>query len=165
MRIHANPLALAAYARQSRRSAHDDQQSQRQHAEGQLRRAGAILRRQRQRPDPRSQRLSQFDRRLSQRRAGACSATSRPSRSAPENSAAFGLDEHDAGADRQHPAPARRQRHSGRRQHQEAAAATDRVAAAGDRDHAADRPHDDDPRLGRRTSSSSWRSRSGSSCW
>ena len=42
--------------RQSRRSAHDHQQSQRQHAEGQFRRAGAGLDDQRQRPDPRSRR-------------------------------------------------------------------------------------------------------------
>ena len=55
------------------------------------------------------------------RRSGC--ATSPRSRSAPENDQLVGLDEHDAGADRQHPAPARRQRHPGRRQHQEAAAA------------------------------------------
>ena len=54
---------------QSRRSAHDDQQSQRQYAQGQFRRAGAVLDDQRQRPDPGSEGLSQFGRRLSQRRA------------------------------------------------------------------------------------------------
>ena len=71
VRIHANPLALAAYGAQSRRSQNDHRQSQRQYAEGQFRRPGAVLRHQRQRPDPRSQRLSQFGRRLSQQRAGA----------------------------------------------------------------------------------------------
>ena len=50
---------------QSRRSAHNDQQSQRQHAQGQFRRADAILDDQRQRPDPRSEGLSQVGRRLS----------------------------------------------------------------------------------------------------
>ena len=51
---------------------------------------------------------------------------------APENSKLSGLDEHDAGAHRQHPAPARRQRHPGRRQHQEAVAVAHRLAARGD---------------------------------
>ena len=39
-----------------------------------------------------------------------------------ENGAAGGLDERHARGDRQHPAPARRQRHRGRRQHQKTAA-------------------------------------------
>ena len=43
--------------RQSRRPAHDDRQPQRQHAEGRLRRAGAVVDDQRQRPDPRSRRI------------------------------------------------------------------------------------------------------------
>ena len=73
---------------------------------------------------------------------------------------ALRLDERDAGADRQHSAPAGRQRHSSRRQHQEAAADADGVAAARDHDHAADRPHHDDPRFGRATSNSNCRWRS-----
>ena len=106
---------------QSRRSPNDDRQSQRQHAEGQFRRPVAILRHQRQRPDPRSQRLPQFGRRLSQQRARSAERR-RHGRDRGGEQPAFRLDEHDAGADRQHPAPAGRQRHSGRRQHQEPAA-------------------------------------------
>ena len=68
---------------QSRRPAHDHRQPQRQHAEGQFRRPGAVLRHQRQRPDPRSQRLSQIGRRLPQRRAGAAHRRRDASRSPP----------------------------------------------------------------------------------
>ena len=69
-RAHPRQSARARRLRpQSRRSENDDRQPQRQHAQGQFRRAGAILRDQRQRSDPRPERLRQFGRRLSQRRA------------------------------------------------------------------------------------------------
>ena len=48
---------------------------------------------------------------------------------APENSRLSGLDGHDSGAYRQHPASARRERHSGRRQHQGRAAELEREPA------------------------------------
>ena len=83
---------------QSRRPAHDHRQPQRQHAEGQFRRPVAVLRHQRQRPDPRSQRLPQLGRRLPQRRAGAAHRRRRRVEIGAENDAAVGVDEPDAGA-------------------------------------------------------------------
>ena len=65
-------------------------------------------------------------RRLPQRRAGAAARRRRRSIEAPGEQQAGRLDEHDAGGDRQRPAPARRQRHRGGRQHQGAAAAAAR---------------------------------------
>ncbi len=102
---------------QSRRSQNDHRQSQRQYAEGQFRRSVAVLRHQRQRPDPQSQRLPQFGRRLPQQRAGPAERRRHRGDRGGEQPA-FRLDERDAGADRQHPAPAGRERHPGRRQHQ-----------------------------------------------
>ena len=81
-RAHPRQSARARrLCRQSRRPSHDDQQSQRQHAEGQFRRAVAILRRQRQRPDPRPQRLSRIRSSPIATTRRCCSATSPPSRS------------------------------------------------------------------------------------
>ena len=69
VRIHANPLALAAYGLNLDDLRTDDRKSQRQHAEGQFRRAGAEFVDQRQRSNQECERLCPCDRRLSQRRA------------------------------------------------------------------------------------------------
>ena len=70
-RPHPRQSARAVLSgRQSRRSAHHDREPERQHAEGQFRRAGAILGDQRQRSDPRPERLREIGHRLPQRRAG-----------------------------------------------------------------------------------------------
>ena len=83
VRIHVNPLALSSFGHQPRRSAHHDRQPQRQHAEGKFRRAGAILGDQRQRSDPRPERLSRnrSSPTATARRSG--SPMSRRSRSGP----------------------------------------------------------------------------------
>ena len=148
--------------RESRRPAHDDQQSQRQHAQGQFRRAGAIVDDQRQRSDPRPEGLSEVGRRLPERRADPA-LRRRHRRDGAGKQPAFGLDEHDAGAHRQYPAPAGRERHSGRRRHQGGAAGAERQSSGGSDGQAPDRPHDDDPGLGQRRRSSNWRSPSASS--
>ena len=70
LRPHPRQSARPFFGRrQSRRFAHDDQQPQRQHAQGKFRRPRASLGDQRQRSDPRSERLRQVGHRLPQRRA------------------------------------------------------------------------------------------------
>ena len=80
-----------------------------------------------------------------------------------ENNAG-GLGQRHARGDHQRPAPARRQRHRGRRPHQGAAAAADR-AAAGARRRGAHRPHRHHPRLGARRADRAAASPSPWSCW
>ena len=165
VRIHANPLALAAYGlnlddlrttvanlnvNTPKGNFDGPAQSFAINANDQIR-------------DPK--RLSQVDRRLPQRRAGAAQRRRDASRSPPENARLS------AWMNRTPALLVNIQRQPGAnviqvgRQHQAAAADADRVAAAGDRHHAADRPHRHHPRLGRATSSSSWRSPSAWSCW
>ena len=149
VRIHANPLALAAYAVNLDDLQNDDRQSQRQYAQGQFRRAGAVLRRQRQRPDPRSQRLSQFHRRLSQRRAGEAERR-RHGRDRGRRTAQLSAWMNTTPAlivniQRQPGANVIQVVDSIKKLLPQLTASLPH----GDRDHAAHRPHHDDPRLGR----------------
>ena len=71
VRIRLKPQALAAYGLDDRRRTHHYRQLQRQHAQGQFRRAAAGKHDQRQRPDHRPGAVRPHRARLAQRRAGA----------------------------------------------------------------------------------------------
>ena len=107
---------------QHRRPAHHARQRQRQHAEGQFRRPDARVDHQCQRPADERGRLPQSHHRLPQRLAGAPERRRQRGRRGAERQAR-GMDEPVARGHSQRPAPARRQRHRGGRQHQGAAAA------------------------------------------
>ena len=111
------------------RSAHGAGAGERRSGQGRDRRAAAVVHDRRQRSAV-FQRPVQTDRgRLSQRRAGAAERRGQRHRRHGKHPAGR-LDESDAGGDREHPAPARRQHHQRGRPHQEAAAAVAGVAAA-----------------------------------
>ena len=123
VRIQANCAAARRLRPQHRRPAHDGRQRQRQHAEGQFRRAVAGLHDQRQRPAQEGQRTTRsWSSPTGTARRSGSPTWRRPWRRA-ENTKLAAWIEHDAGGHPQHPAPARRQRHRGRRRHQGAAAA------------------------------------------
>ena len=103
----------------------------------QFRWAGAILDDQRQRPNSRPEGLSQVGRGLSQRRPDPA-VRRRDGRDRTRKQPPLGLDEHDAGAHRQHSAPARSKRDPGRGQHQGAAADLERQSAGRDYRHPSD---------------------------
>ena len=100
---------------QHRRSAHDDRQRQRQHAQGQFRRAEPRLHDQRQRPDQKAP--SDYNDLVVAYRNGAPVHLSDVATAVEgaENTKLAGWMNTTAGGHRQHPAPARRQRHRGRR--------------------------------------------------
>ena len=131
-----------------RRPAHHARQRQRQHAEGQFRRPDARVDHQCQRPADERGRLPQSHHRLPQRLAGAPERRRQRDRRGAERQAC-GMDEPVARGHSQRPAPARRQRHRGGRQHQGAAAAAAGVAPRRGRRVRAQRPHGDHPRLRR----------------
>ena len=91
---------------------------------------------------------------LPQRRAGPAGRRRRRGRRRREHRAS-GVDERDAGGDRQHPAPAGREHHRRRRPRARAAAAAPGHAPAVRAHDHPHRPHHDHPRLGRRRASSS----------
>ena len=124
---HPGQSARAGRLRaEHRRPAHHARQCQRQHAEGQLRRPAQATTINANDQITSAAGLQQPGDRLSQRRAGA--ADGRRDRGAGRGEhQAWRLGQPHAGGHPEHPAPARRQRHPGGRQHQEAAA-----GAAGD---------------------------------
>ncbi len=146
---------------QHRRFADHPRQRQRQHAKRKFRRAEPGLYDQRQRPDPKAERIQRPHHRLSQRLAGQAFGCGAGQGGARKHQARR-LGQHRPGDHRQHPAPARRQRHRRRRQHPKAVARAEGVIARRRRRSNRDRPHDDDPGLGVRCRV---RARARGRCW
>ena len=154
VRIQANPTSLASYGmtledlRTAIASANVNE------AKGQLRRQAAGVHDRRQRSVAHGQGLPAADRRVSQRRAGQTFRRRQRDRRRRERQGG-GVDEPDAGRDRQRAAPARRQHHRGRGPDQGADAAPAGLAARVGESADSHRSHHHDSRVGAGRASSS----------